>query len=132
MLLQEDFKKTCYIWTELYKTQAENLLVSVEANFVSVGCEGSNLCCALPSMLHAETWWLAETTSRPDTHATTNIKVCLQDNWPADRQKTCYHALLTSLEIDSDMHKIFCQYIYASLPEARLRPNLHWTLKKGE
>lgn len=61
---------------------------------------------------------LLKPASRPDTHAITNIEVCLQNNWPADRQKTCYHAALTSSEIDSDTHKIFWQYVYASLPGA--------------
>lgn len=67
-------------------------------------------------------------TFRP-TH--TNIDVWPRDNWPAvtqkaDRQKICYHASLTSSEIDSDKHKIFSQYVCVSLPGAPivLQPTL--------
>lgn len=67
-------------------------------------------------------------TFRP-TH--TNIDVWPRDNWPAvtqeaDRQKICYHASLTSSEIDSDTHKIFSQYVCMSLPGAPivLQPTL--------
>lgn len=58
--LLRDFKKTCYIGNEVQKTQAETLVVSVEANFVSVGCEGLNLCCALPPCCTWRLWWFAE------------------------------------------------------------------------